>query len=48
MKPSNTVRRVLEAVGMALGVGVVVLGALKAGCVETNITLLGLAVLRRE
>ena len=44
MKSSGIVALVLKAVGMAMGVAVVVLSILKAVPAETNITLLGLGV----
>jgi hypothetical protein len=44
MKPSNVVTIVLKAVGMAMGVVVVVLSALKVTSGETSITLLGIGV----
>ena len=55
MKTSNTITLVLKAVGMAMGVAVVVLNILKTVSAETSIMLLGigmfalgLAMLSRE
>ena len=44
MKTSGLATLVLKAVGMALGIAVVVLNALRAAAVETSLSLLGLAV----
>ncbi len=44
MKTSNVVNLVLKAVGMAMGIAVVVLSILKTAPTETSILLLGIGV----
>ena len=44
MKTPQLISLILKAVGMAMGVAVVVLNALKTASTETNITLLGIGM----
>ncbi len=44
MKTSNMVALVLKAVGMAMGIAVVVLNMLRAASVETSLLLLGIGL----
>jgi hypothetical protein len=44
MKTSGIVMLVLKAVGMAMGIVVIVLSALKTASVQTNILLLGIGL----
>lgn len=44
MKTSNLVTIVSKAVGLAMGVAVIVISVLKAAAVETNVLLLGIGL----